>query len=398
MRIAYIDPTPIPGTSPPALQILHTVDALGECGVEVELVTPLPRRQAEPSKLLAREISSYVDFNYLPDLRKRWWNPSSSNKPFYWQAARVLKKLKVHGVLVRNLKLAEYLLKKRGMPPIFFETHELFAQSFTEHHGLDSWGKRRKLKKIERREKFVYEHCAGLIGITQSLLDDIHERYGIETPSVVSPDGVDMHLASKAAPSRNKPKPVLLYLGSLHPWKGVETLIHAMEEINGAQLVIAGGNDKRIVDLQNLAEEISVSSKVTFLGPVPPAERFDIIAQADICLLPLTQSSIGSRYTSPLKLFEYLAMGKPIVTADVPALREVLKHGQNALLVPPENANAIAAAVNQLLNNDALRNQLGAAAAELAKSYSWEARAKIITRFMTQTLTAPKRLSRPSMI
>jgi len=108
--------------------------------------------------------------------------------------------------------------------------------------------------------------------------------------------------------------------------------------------------------------------------------RFKVIAEADICLLPLSDTSIGSRYTSPLKLFEYMALGKPIVSADVPAIRSVLSSGESALLVPPGDIAALAAAVRKLMEQPAMAAQLGGRARQLARQYSWQARAATLLR------------------
>ncbi len=178
-----------------------------------------------------------------------------------------------------------------------------------------------------------------------------------------------------------------MYLGSLHPWKGVENLIRAMPEIQGAQLWIAGGSEMRIAELQRLARDLGCTEKIEFLGSVPPIKRFETIDQADICLLPLSQTSIGSRYTSPLKLFEYMAMGKPIIVSDLPAIREVLAPEETALLVEPENPSAIAAAVNRLMEDVALATRLGTQARALAwAAYSWTARAQRMAGFIQQQI------------
>ena len=81
--------------------------------------------------------------------------------------------------------------------------------------------------------------------------------------------------------------------------------------------------------------------------------------RADICLLPLTDTGIGSRYTSPIKLFEYMATGKPIVVADVPATRAILTPGTNALAVPVGDPHAFAAAINTFLADPAAYAPMG---------------------------------------
>lgn len=383
MRLAYIDPNPVPDTRPATLQILQTVDALGKIGVTVDLVTPRPRHALSPSQVLKRELPPGVCLHHLPDPRNRWWFPSGSNRPFFFMAANYLSRLQADALLVRNLKLAARLLRRRNHCPLFFETHEIFAQSYRENFATLNQAQERRYRALAATEAFVYQNAAGIITITQCLADDIRERYGAATPSIVAPDGVDLELAREARQPRpaNTP-PILLYLGSLHPWKGVDTLIRAMRHIDGAVLHIAGGTEQRIAELKALSDAEQVADRVRFLGKVPPAQRFEIINRADICLLPLTNTSIGSRYTSPLKLFEYMAMGKPIITADFPSLREVLTHEETALLTESGNPKSLADSANRLLADAPLRHKLGTAAAEAAETYSWSHRAETIKHFI----------------
>jgi glycosyltransferase involved in cell wall biosynthesis len=84
---------------------------------------------------------------------------------------------------------------------------------------------------------------------------------------------------------------------------------------------------------------------------------------------------MSDRYTSPLKLFEYLMMGRPIVASDLPALREVLTHEETALLVPAGDPTALAGAVTRLMDDPALAASLAARARALAPAFTWSARA-----------------------
>jgi glycosyltransferase involved in cell wall biosynthesis len=145
--------------------------------------------------------------------------------------------------------------------------------------------------------------------------------------------------------------------------------------ISGANLVIAGGPSARIAQLEQKAFELQVAERVRFLGRVEPERRFQVIADADICLLPLTDTSIGSRYTSPLKLFEYMAVGKPIVAADVPAIRSVITQGVDGILVPVDDHERLASAITSLLVNRGLAAELGREARFRAGDYTWKGRA-----------------------
>ena len=400
MRIAYLDPHPVPDASPEALQILQTVDALGEVGVQVDLVTPEPAGETDPGAILGRPIHPNVTLTHVPDLRRRWWARAiglrRSTLPFHRQSRRWLENHAVDAVLARNLKLAEALLDaaaSRPHPPLFFETHELFAQTFREEHERGGLGVRRKLAALEAREARVYKEARGIIALTGLLLDDIRRVYRSETPGIVAPDGVDLRAARSArrdSQANRSAVPVLLFLGSLHRWKGVETAIRAMVKIDGAKLRIVGGPHDRIAELAALCRRLGVEDKVQLVGPVPPSERFAVIDNADICLLPLNDTAIGGRYTSPLKLFEYMAMGKAIVASDLPALRIILEDRRDALLVSPGSPDALAAAIGELLVDPALRDRIGTHARMLSEaSFSWTERSKRIGQFVAQTLGLP---------
>lgn len=285
--------------------------------------------------------------------------------------------------------MAEYLLKTGVTHPLFFETHEIFAQTYREEHSHLNAAARRKLTVLSAREDFVYRHSQGLITITQSLADDVRKYYQVDTPTLVAPDGVDEELAAQAPQYPPNAVPVLLYLGSLHPWKGVEILIRTMQYVTGAILKIAGGIATRTAELRSLAEQLNVDGRVEFMGPIDPIRRFEVIAAADICLLPSSDSSIGSRFTSPLKLFEYLAMSKPIVASDLPALREILQHNETALLTAVGDERKFAESINLLLADPGLRARLGANAKEISRRYSWQARAKGILGFIQQLTSQP---------
>lgn len=389
MRLLYIDPHPVPDACPEAMQILQTVDGLAQVGCEVILATPQPRSGCRAEQVLGRPAHEGIVFRHLSDLRGHRWLPLRSGRLFYRAACRLVGELHgIDGILVRNLKLAEALLALPKRPPIVFETHEVFARTFAEDRPQPAWKDRRKLAALRRREGGVYERSDGIAALTQWLLDDLRDEYGVTTPGIVVPDGVDLAAAQAvtAKPAWSDP-PELLYLGSLHPWKGVGRLVAALPRITDARLVIAGGPPARIVELERQAALLGVAGRVRFLGSVPPERRFQVIADADVCLLPLTDTSIGSRYTSPLKLFEYMAAGKPIVAADVPALRSVITDGVDGVLAPVDDERRLAAAINGVLGDPAGARALGTAARRRAGDFAWTERATAIRSFFAQLAT-----------
>jgi glycosyltransferase involved in cell wall biosynthesis len=100
-----------------------------------------------------------------------------------------------------------------------------------------------------------------------------------------------------------------------------------------------------------------------------------------VTLLPLPDEPVARLFTSPLKLFDYMAAGVPIVASDLPALREVLRHEENALLARPGDPDAFAAAVRRLLADPVLAARLGRQARADVDGYSWDARAHALLDF-----------------
>ena len=113
-----------------------------------------------------------------------------------------------------------------------------------------------------------------------------------------------------------------------------------------------------------------------------------MLRDAAVLVLPNRATTVSARYTSPLKLFEYLALGKPIVASDLPALREVLRDQENAILVPPDRPLALAAALREVLDDPALAERLGRGARADAPQYSWDRRAWRLEMLMRAAIAA----------
>ena len=167
------------------------------------------------------------------------------------------------------------------------------------------------------------------------------------------------------------------YAGHLYPWKGVDVFVQALAKAPGVRGLIVGGHpaEADLGRVRGLVRDLDLTSRVEITGLVAPGEVVQRLSQADILVLPNTASAISERYTSPLKLFEYLTLGRPIVASDLPAIREILEDGRTALLVAPGDAAALAAAFERLAADASLAGRLGASALALAPSYTWEARA-----------------------
>jgi glycosyltransferase involved in cell wall biosynthesis len=163
--------------------------------------------------------------------------------------------------------------------------------------------------------------------------------------------------------------PVILFFGLLRPYKGIDTLLEAFRRVEGAELWIVGNPRMDVEPLRCLAAE--APGRVRFLTRfVADAEIPALMRRADLVVLPYRDAEHSG------VLYSGLAFGKPMVLSAVGGFPEVAESGA-ARLVPPEDPTALAAALTDLVGDEAARRELGEAAARTAAGpYSWDAAAQ----------------------
>lgn len=176
---------------------------------------------------------------------------------------------------------------------------------------------------------------------------------------------------------------VVGYVGRLHTMtmdKGVGTLVEALRQVEGASLALVGGPDDVAGALRRQWIDSGLpESRFLFAGHVLP-ERVPLYLSAfDVCAIPFPWTEHFAYYASPIKLFECMASRRAIIASDLPALADVVMDGESALLVPPSDVNALAAAILQLRDDAALRARLADCAYERVMAhYTWAVRAQAI--------------------
>ena len=138
--------------------------------------------------------------------------------------------------------------------------------------------------------------------------------------------------------------------------------------------------------VRRLAERLGLSDRVQFRGFLPPPDVAKERSKADVFVIPLLDSTTARVFTSPLKLLEAMASGRAVVASDLPSLREVLKNDENALLVPPGEPQALAAAIQRLAKDPEMATRLAARAIEDVKRYSWEERGRKLSELLTSVV------------
>ena len=230
--------------------------------------------------------------------------------------------------------------------------------------------------------KTLWRQLYKIITITQGLKLLLVGAGFKESRIMVLPDGVDLNVF-KNLPSKAELRKelgisddqfIVLYAGQLFPWKGVQTLVASAKKMSRESSVfIVGGTD---ADIQKLKGE--ASHNVVFVGHVLPQQVPKWLCAADVLVLPNSaRFDISKYYTSPLKLFEYMASGIPIVASDLPSLREILNE-QNSFFFVPDNAISLADSLITVRNNYVEAEKRAKRARDEVKCYTWERRAEHI--------------------
>ena len=382
MRILYLADIRFPLERANGLQTFETCRALASRGHAVTLlVRPDTTRPArDPWLFYGAPRETGLTIARLPPL------PGFVRRGAYLAAAlgRAIS-VSPDIVFTRDLLLADMLLRlpKSLRPPVVYESHgyapAVAAERPTALTGATaaSW---RKLLRLTAREAHVWRAAAGYITLTRVHQQELEDRFGLRSNAAVIPDGVRLDPSRTLQPAPPTSPFTVTYAGHLYPWKGVDVLVRALAELPHVQARIVGGQPGETdhVRLDGLARDQGVSDRVTFTGWLPPASVVAELARAHALVLPNTQSHMSERYTSPLKLFEYLAAGRPIVASDLTALREILRHEDNALLVEPGSPAALAAALRRLMGDQTLATGLARRAFDDAAYYGWETRAQRI--------------------
>jgi glycosyltransferase involved in cell wall biosynthesis len=389
MKIAVVAPSEIPARRANTMQVMKMTQALSELGHSVRLA--VPAAQQGPQSADGPQRTDWESLMRHYGLRRPFpidWLPARPSWRRYDFSLRALRWARRWNpdLFYTRLPQAAALASSIGMPTIL-EIHDL------PQGKLGPWLFRRFLKGKGARRMVV---------ITQALSDDLARELGAPTLApftVLAPDGVDLErYASLPKPEQarieiqrsNLPHTSELqnerftagYTGHLYPGRGASLLLALARRLPEINFLIVGGEpgDVERMRARAAAEEIH---NLLLTGFVPNAELPRFQAACEVLLMPyqraVSTSSGGdiARYLSPMKLFEYMACERAILSSDLPVLREVL-NDDNAIILPADDPDAWAAALNSLRADPTRLRQLAARARRDVQQYTWEARAQNI--------------------
>jgi len=343
MELLYIANIRLPTEKAHGIQIMKTCEALADAGVNVELVVPRRKNhiRENPFEYYGVDQSFKVTYLWCLDLVK--WGRFG-----YW---------------IEMLTFAErtvwHVLFKKGT----FYTRDEFLAFYLKLIGKKvTW-------EVHMGQKNFFALLLVWLKVPMVVisdgLKDLYISLGVNPKNIqVIPDGVDLNLFNKKITRReardrlglSESAKIVVYTGSLYPWKGVDTLKKASELLQGIEVLVITGK--------------------------PYVEIPIYLKAADILVLPNSaRENISKLYTSPMKLFEYMASGVPIVASNLPSLREVIDESIAYLFTPDDSENLVKV-IKEVLDNYAVAMKRAEKALEIVKNYSWQKRAELILSFI----------------
>ncbi|MFT8245500.1 glycosyltransferase family 4 protein [Roseomonas sp. BN140053] len=343
------------------------VAALREAGHEVRVVGP----PAYSTVSLGGESRAVA-------LLRRWLPAAAAelaelaySGPSFRRLARAAAEFRPEVVYERyNLFfLAGALLARRHRLPFLVEVNAPLSEERARFGRL-------RLQRLARfTENFVWRAADRVLPVTAVLADHVAAAGVSRDRIAVVPNGIDLGDFPAPAPPPDRDELVLGFVGFVRDWHGLDAVVRAIAAWNGTPrlvLQVVGEGPAR-PGLERLAAELGIADRVRFTGLAERDAIPGLLAGFDIALQPAAVP-----YASPLKVFEYMAAGRPIVAPDQPNLREVLEDGRTALLFDPAAPGAMWRAVMRLTGDPALRAQLGTAAraAVLSRDFTWAGNAR----------------------
>ncbi len=365
MRILYISLSYVPSRRASAVQVVKTCAAFAAQGHDVALVTKHCRERIEPN----------VDDDF-----------AFYGVPRSFELVKLPRPIRRGGGGVYAARVAQTVWSRRKSVDLAYCRDMIGAAIVAgcgipfifEAHGVPEqpW-----LVRLWRRV-LRSRHLVRVVAISQALADEIRARdlAPAATRIVVAHDAADPPPHAARPDARPGARFAAGYVGNLYPGRGVETIFALAAAMPEVDFHIVGGQTADIERWQATERR----DNVHFHGFVPPAQLRRFYDTFDAVLMPYGTGPVRAasggdirRWMSPMKMFEYMASGVPIVSADVSVLREVLRDRHNSLLVEAGNVDAWRRALLELAGSPALRERLAAnATADLVSNYTWDARAR----------------------
>lgn len=382
MKLIYFHNTSPTSVTANLTQVTSMCSAFFNYGTEIILVLP-------ESDILEADLSNYLfqKYNLPKGVRLRYlYNYTKIKKINKWSSAfrirKIIKEEKPDVCFVRNPQFLKHCLKA-GVKTIF-EAH-----NSSLHQGSKILNKylSRVLIKSVLKNNFI-----AFISISENL-EKFWIKQGVpKHKSIALHDGFLEKSFQKIIPTikakeklkLNFNKPIITYTGTLHQNRKTKEIVDLAYDIQSAIFVIVGGNKNEIVEHKLYAKEKGIDN-IIFVGRISHSKVADYLFASNYLLAKWSPEVPTINYCSPLKIFEYMASGKPIITQDFPTIMEVLTDRHDAILAKSDDYDNLKTSIEWAIKNPAACKKIGENSRALAfRKYSWKERVNNIIDFINK--------------
>jgi glycosyltransferase involved in cell wall biosynthesis/2-polyprenyl-3-methyl-5-hydroxy-6-metoxy-1,4-benzoquinol methylase len=271
--------------------------------------------------------------------------------------------------------------------PFIFEMRGLWE--LTKASRRAGWETTEVFELAHNLEMLICQHAEIVLAQTRALAKEL-VAHGVASEKIrVAPNAVNADKFSPRVPDSRlladlKIPPgifKLAYIGSLLDYEGLDDLLKAVALLIGRQIavrLIIAGTGEAESSLRELAETLNLQKFVSWVGKIQPDDAVRYWSLADAAAFPRKPYKV-CELVAPLKPFEAMSMGKPVIVSDLPALREVVEHERTGLLFPAGDVDELADCLYKLATDQPLQNRLGKAAREYVRAEkNWPAVARTV--------------------
>ena len=384
-RVLYTAFDIVPSPKGASTHILHNIRGLVNSQFDVHLLTPndglLPPEDAIEGARVSR-IPQDLTQNFLE--RASHFGRAVFNHLALHHDYQVVHYRNIwDGLFIaQNKKRFGYktLFEVNGLPSIELKYH---------YPGIEL----NLLSKIKEQE-IATLYLSDAVICPSNVTRDYIVSLGLDRKNIsVIPNGVSpSDFSPSPLPRREGRTPVLLYIGTLADWQGLEVVIEALPKILEQQPVrlhiVGRGRSRQRKSLAKQIRKSGLEEHVLIQPAVPHHEIPALIAEADICLAPLGLNDRNvTQGACPIKVLEYMASGRPLIASNMPIVRELVREDVDALLFSPNDPDDLARQVLALLNDAELSKRLAESASErVLTKFTWHESQKKLVKIYEKLL------------
>jgi len=381
MKIVYVTNSRIPTEKAHGVNIMEMCQALAEQGIKVKLILPKRKNDITADPFIYYHLPENFEIQYVNII-----DLIGKGRPYAFAIAQACYALKILFSNKLGEKNKTIILAREHIPSLLLKWRGY--KVFHDLHGFP-------VKKFWFWKYFLIR-MDGIIATNRWKKEQCVTKFNIaDNKIIVAPNGFNLKLF-KVDQEKNElrkalamplEKKIAVYAGHLYDWKGAQVLASSAKYLPEVLFYFIGGTGN---DIKDFKDRFGQEDNIRLIGHIAHDKIPKYLKSADVLVLPNSKKAKDPRFvvysqfdSSPIKMFEYMASGTPIVASRLPSIQEILNNN-NSILVEPDNPENLAQGIKEALNNESLALKISQQARLDAEQYSWDKRATKIINFIKE--------------